>query len=85
MPATFDDLTRWATINVDYDSPIYNNGYGKRTPYALLWSPTLFEDHRSASPQRVLFRMHGFLASFNIRPLGDWDGYVSRLSFPCAC
>ena len=74
MPSTFDALTQWATVTVDDDSPMYRSSNGKRTPYALLWSPKLFNDERADSPQRVLFRVHGFLARFNVRPLGDWDG-----------
>ena len=76
MPFAFEDLCDWAKPKIDLDAPKIISGGGKRTAYALLWSPRLFQDERAAEMHRVSFRLHGFIANLDIRPLGNWNKYV---------
>ena len=73
MPVAFEDLCDWAKPKIDLDAPKIISGGGKRTPYALLWSPHLFQDDRADEMHRVSFRVHGFISNFDIRPLGNWN------------
>ena len=76
MPVSFEDLCDWAKPKIDLDAPKIVSGGGKRTPYALLWSPRLFQDERAGEMHRVSFRLHGFISNLDIRPLGNWNKYV---------
>lgn len=75
MPSSYIDLSFWADVVVDHAVHKVIGANGPRTPYALLWSPSLYPGTPTPPRRCSLIRLHGFLSSYCIRPLGTWTGY----------
>ncbi|KAH9829288.1 uncharacterized protein C8Q71DRAFT_863351 [Rhodofomes roseus] len=74
VPVSFDDLSKWADVEIDTTQPRSMDMGSPRTHYTLLWSPTLFAEAGHGIRRRALIRLHGVLGGFCVSPLGNWSG-----------